>query len=1174
MPEKIGIQSVWDNSQFNKGQAEYIQKITQAEQKTDTMASRSGNAASALTGVASSAGMTGTSMILMGTAFAVATTAVNALVSAVRGTMEAITTLGKEAIMTASRVQQLSYIAQLLGQRMGYSSKDVIGFVSEINRAGIALGAANELVAQFARYNLDMADAVQLAKVAQDAATLANMGSTEALEGLLHGILTYNTRVIRHHGILVNLEDATKQYAATIGKTAEQLTTQEKVQAALNAVLTEGAKIAGAYTISMETAGKQLGTLRTRLIPDLLTQLGMPFQTAFFNAVSAINNLVKGFTTLVSEGGALYPLLIRLGAVASIITEPFKNLSEKFVQFATDASSRLGGVLTDTASRAFSWGANIVSSLASGIIKSAVSVLTAAMNFIGNLLKSWLSPGSPPRVAPDIDKWGKQAFIEYMEGFTEADFDVLENIQNPLREALRTLVDMGELGEEEAGEMFANMSKSLAEAIQAGDISGVMDDITRAGGPFGEELAKLAQSQFNLAMASKEASQAQKDLEAAQKAAGAAGAKVNALTQEYNDLLRKGGSKAALANKLKEINAAKAERAQAEAAAKEAQMRVDASKEQVELLREQVELQKKLFEQLMRVAQARVREPGEEVTPPGGGGGGEIPGIGDGEIPGFDIDTDSIIDPVKDAVDKMRKAILDGLKDVWQKIREWWAKDIAPLFQPLIEAWEKLKKYLEPAWEWLKNAWAKTLEFIQGEIKYWLDVGQRWWKNHGDSVRQIVHDIWNFIVGVWRWGTGVISYVISTVIEIWRGFWERHGETITEMWQTTWDNIKTILTNVLEIIGNVLDTWAAIFRGDWERVLQEIKDSWVLIWENIQLVFTTVKDNLYTIISILLSEMKLAWNTALTWIHDKAVKIWDAIVVWITQKIGDIKSGIYTKLGEIANNWHIIWTGVRDKAVEIWNAIQFFIDNKFQIIKATVQNVLNDIKAWFNDRWNDIYLIVSTVVENIRLVIEDKINVIKTGIETKLSELWNIWNTKWNEIKSVLVSAYNGMVEEIKSRMQDIYSTVQGKIQGIIDLIRGKISVFKQMGKELIMGMKEGVMNAVDDLIRAITNAISQAISAARNRLNIHSPSGVFLDIGENMMTALKMGVDRNAWMGKTSVEEAIRGIVNPLRLSPSVTNNHYNSVQFGMTNYINQPIDIALLETTVKRIIRNEFRR
>lgn len=130
-------------------------------------------------------------------------------------------------------------------------------------------------------------------------------------------------------------------------------------------------------------------------------------------------------------------------ATGKVSTEGFKNLPgilkfaaesvavlinalSGFVQFflsipatiagaSNSITTTLGGLLASFVD----WGANIVQSFADGI-SGTVGLIGQAVQAIGDVLTFWLAPGSPPAIAPDIDKWGAYAALEFTNGFVDS----------------------------------------------------------------------------------------------------------------------------------------------------------------------------------------------------------------------------------------------------------------------------------------------------------------------------------------------------------------------------------------------------------------------------------------------------------------------------------------------------------------------------------------------------------------------------------------------------------------------------------------------------------------------------------------------------------------------------------------------------------------------------------
>lgn len=116
--------------------------------------------------------------------------------------------------------------------------------------------------------------------------------------------------------------------------------------------------------------------------------------------------VLRGITSRVTRtiGNALGGMVRAIGATVV----GFAN----FVSDITLGFNNLEGA-------AVNFGFNIGASLAEGINASG-SVLASALGGIGKLLSFFLAPGSPPRIAPDIDDWGEATMEEYIAAFGNA----------------------------------------------------------------------------------------------------------------------------------------------------------------------------------------------------------------------------------------------------------------------------------------------------------------------------------------------------------------------------------------------------------------------------------------------------------------------------------------------------------------------------------------------------------------------------------------------------------------------------------------------------------------------------------------------------------------------------------------------------------------------------------
>jgi hypothetical protein len=140
----------------------------------------------------------------------------------------------------AAAVRQLETSLTNIGIAAGKNLPAVAQNLRDITGAAISTEAALRATAIATTSGFSTSQLQGLTKVATGASIALGRSLPDALDRLVRGTAKLEPEILDELGIIVRLDQATREYAASLGKTAGQLTQFERQQAFLNATITQG----------------------------------------------------------------------------------------------------------------------------------------------------------------------------------------------------------------------------------------------------------------------------------------------------------------------------------------------------------------------------------------------------------------------------------------------------------------------------------------------------------------------------------------------------------------------------------------------------------------------------------------------------------------------------------------------------------------------------------------------------------------------------------------------------------------------------------------------------------------------------------------------------------------------------------------------------------------------
>ncbi|MGQ9686621.1 MAG: hypothetical protein ACUVT2_10005, partial [Thiobacillaceae bacterium] len=199
---------------------------------------------------------------------------------------------GVETAKQAARYNTLGIALQATAQANNLSTRLIEQQERAIVKLGITGTIARQSLMRMATAQIDLSQATELARLAQNAAVIAAMNSSEAFDHLIYGLQSGQVRVLRTIGINVDFQESYERLAKSLGKTTLELTDYEKVQARTNEVLRVAPRFAGIYEAAMTDVGKRMTSL-ARYFEEAQVVVGQKFQPALRLVIDSLTELFK-----------------------------------------------------------------------------------------------------------------------------------------------------------------------------------------------------------------------------------------------------------------------------------------------------------------------------------------------------------------------------------------------------------------------------------------------------------------------------------------------------------------------------------------------------------------------------------------------------------------------------------------------------------------------------------------------------------------------------------------------------------------------------------------------------------------------------------------------------------------------------------------------------------------
>lgn len=175
-------------------------------------------------------------------------------------------------------------------------------------------------------------------------------------------------------------------------------------------------------------------------------------------------------------------------------------------------------------------------------------------------------------------------------------------------------------------------------------------------------------------------------------------------------------------------------------------------------------------------------------------------------------------------------------------------------------------------------------------------------------------------------------------------------------------------------------------------------------------------------------------------------------------------------------------------------------------------------------------------------------NFFTVSIPNAINTAINFFSQLPTKIGTFLSNSIAKMSQFVRDLGSKGLEAAKNLISNITSGLSGLPSKMFEIGKNIIQGMINGVKNMASKVVDSVKGVVNNAISGAKKLLGIHSPSRVFMEIGEYTSEGMAIGIEQNEDMVQKASENMVNTAI-PDEIKVAETLNINRSAETSLIN-------------------------
>lgn len=392
----------------------------------------------------------------------------------------------------------------------------------------------------------------------------------------------------------------------------------------------------------------------------------------------------------------------------------------------------------------------------------------------------------------------------------------------------------------------------------------------------------------------------------------------------------------------------------------------------------------------------------------------------------------------------------------------------------------------------------------------------------------------------------IYNEAINSIASNTEGAMEAQSKTFSGLMSTLQDVTSNIVTKIVEPLFNKVNELLNIampILDSFNSKLNEGQSFWTALKETVDEFLPSLNP-----VMEIMENLGEAITTGLGWIMDNGEALIGIVIslgtaMMVLNVANMIKSAV-----KAFQDWKTATEGMTI-AQRLLNLEMFA--NPIGLVVAAIAGLI----VWLVYLWNtnDGFRDAVTSAWNKILEVGKNVwnwisNFFTVSIPNAINTAINFFSQLPTKIGTFLSNSITKMSQFVRDLGSKGLEAAKNLISNITSGLSGLPSKMFEIGKNIIQGMINGVKNMASKVVDSVKGVVNNAISGAKKLLGIHSPSRVFMEIGEYTSEGMAIGIEQNEDMVQKASENMVNTAI-PDEIKVAETLNINRSAETSLIN-------------------------